>query len=103
MSGVDAPLALTCKEFVEVITAYLDGTLPPTEVARVDGHLAGCAGCRAYLSQMRQTIMGAGRPPRPRGAGRGRDEAAPARRLPRPEDHAARCHPLIRPRRASRP
>ena len=60
MSGVDAPLALTCKEFVEVITEYLDGTLPPTEVARVDGHLAGCAGCRAYLSQMRQTIMVAG-------------------------------------------
>jgi anti-sigma factor RsiW len=60
MSGVDPPLALTCKEFVEVITEYLDGTLPPTEVARIDGHLAGCAGCRAYLSQMRQTITVAG-------------------------------------------
>jgi anti-sigma factor RsiW len=50
------PLGLTCKEFVEVITEYLDGTLPPAERARVEAHLPGCRGCRAYLSQMRQTI-----------------------------------------------
>jgi anti-sigma factor RsiW len=60
MSPVGAPLALTCKEFVEVITAYLDGALAPAEAARVDQHLAGCAGCRAYLSQMRQTVRVAG-------------------------------------------
>jgi anti-sigma factor RsiW len=60
MSRVGTLLALTCKEFVEVITEYLDGTLPPAEVARIDGHLAGCTGCRAYLSQMRQTVRVAG-------------------------------------------
>jgi anti-sigma factor RsiW len=56
MSAVAAPLDLTCKEFVEVITEYLDGTLPPADAARVERHLAGCDGCRAYLSQMRRTI-----------------------------------------------
>jgi anti-sigma factor RsiW len=57
---VAAPLDLTCKEFVEVITEYLDGALPPADRERVDRHLAGCRGCRAYLSQMRQTIRVAG-------------------------------------------
>jgi anti-sigma factor RsiW len=56
MSPTAAPVALTCKEFAEVITEYLDGTLPPAERARVEAHLVGCRGCRAYLSQMRQTL-----------------------------------------------
>jgi anti-sigma factor RsiW len=47
---------LTCKELVELITEYLEGTLPPPERARFEAHLAGCRGCRAYLQQMRQTI-----------------------------------------------
>ena len=56
MSAMATPLGLACKEFVEVITEYLDGTLPPPERARVEAHLPGCRGCRAYLGQMRQTI-----------------------------------------------
>jgi len=60
MSSVGALLALTCKEFVEVITEYPDGTLPPAQMARVDRHLAGCRDCRAYLGQMRQTIKAVG-------------------------------------------
>jgi anti-sigma factor RsiW len=48
--------ALTCKELVEIVTGYLEGTLPPAEVARFEAHLPTCSGCRNYLEQMRQTI-----------------------------------------------
>jgi predicted anti-sigma-YlaC factor YlaD len=52
------PLAdeLACKELVELVTEYLEGTLPDRERARFGEHLGLCPGCRAYLEQMRQTI-----------------------------------------------
>jgi anti-sigma factor RsiW len=46
---------LTCKELVELVTAYLDGLLPSEERARFDEHLRDCPGCVAYLDQMRRT------------------------------------------------
>lgn len=45
-----------CRQFVEDVTAYLDGALPETVMALVEQHLADCAHCREYLSQMRRTI-----------------------------------------------
>jgi len=48
--------ALTCRELVELVTDYLEGSLPPTERARFESHLEGCDNCRRYLDQMRQTI-----------------------------------------------
>ena len=47
---------LACQELVELVTDYLEGTLPAAERARFEEHLEGCSGCRAYLEQMRQTI-----------------------------------------------
>jgi predicted anti-sigma-YlaC factor YlaD len=47
---------MACRELVEVITEYLEGTLDPVERRRFEQHLAGCAGCRDYLEQMRTTI-----------------------------------------------
>ena len=47
---------MECKELVEAITAYLDGTLPDTDRRRLDSHLAACPHCTKYLAQMRQTI-----------------------------------------------
>ncbi len=47
---------LTCKEVVELITDYLEGTLSEDLRLRMEEHLAGCDGCTAYLEQMRQTI-----------------------------------------------
>jgi predicted anti-sigma-YlaC factor YlaD len=43
-----------CQIFVEVVTDYLEGALPPDIVARIDTHLAGCPGCRSVLAQLRQ-------------------------------------------------
>jgi anti-sigma factor RsiW len=47
---------LTCHEVVEIITDYLEETLPPQDRRRVEEHLAVCDGCTAYVAQMRATI-----------------------------------------------
>jgi anti-sigma factor RsiW len=51
---------MPCQELVEVITDYLEGTLPEPDRARFEEHLAVCRGCRTYLAQMRQTIAATG-------------------------------------------
>jgi predicted anti-sigma-YlaC factor YlaD len=53
--------ALTCRELVELVTEYLEDTLPAAERVRFEEHLAGCRGCRNYLDQMRRTIQLSGR------------------------------------------
>lgn len=47
---------MACKELVETITAYLDGTLADADRRRFDAHLAECPLCTEYLAQMRRTI-----------------------------------------------
>jgi anti-sigma factor RsiW len=47
---------LTCHDVVEIITDYLEETLPPQDRRRVEEHLAACDGCTAYVEQMRATI-----------------------------------------------
>ena len=46
----------TCRELVELLSAYLDGELPPGEAARVEAHVAGCDGCAMVLDEFRDTI-----------------------------------------------
>jgi len=48
---------MTCKELVELVTEYLEGTLPDDTRTRMEDHLSGCEGCTNYLEQMRQTIL----------------------------------------------
>jgi anti-sigma factor RsiW len=45
-----------CKQFVEDVTAYLEGVLPADVVTRIEAHLADCPHCREYLEQMRETV-----------------------------------------------
>ena len=47
---------LTCAEFVELGTAFLDGTLDPITERRLVDHIPNCDGCERYLDQFRQTI-----------------------------------------------
>ena len=47
---------MTCEEFVELVTAYLEGTLPDEQRLAFDEHLALCPGCDRYLAQFRTTI-----------------------------------------------
>jgi predicted anti-sigma-YlaC factor YlaD len=47
---------LTCKELVEVVTDYLEGSMAPEDRVRFEEHLVDCPGCSAYLDQMRETV-----------------------------------------------
>ncbi len=51
---------LTCKELVELITGYLEGTLRGRQRRRFESHLAACDGCTRYLAQMEATIRATG-------------------------------------------
>ena len=57
------PRDIACIELVELLTDYLEGVLPPDEVAAVEAHLAICPPCRTYLAQMRATIDALGHVP----------------------------------------
>jgi anti-sigma factor RsiW len=47
---------ISCREIVELVTAYLEGALSERDRARFEAHLSGCDGCDNYLAQMRETI-----------------------------------------------
>ncbi len=47
---------LVCREFVELVTDYIEGTLPDDERARFEAHLAECDGCTNYLDDMRRIV-----------------------------------------------
>ncbi|MEV6448167.1 zf-HC2 domain-containing protein [Amycolatopsis sp. NPDC051716] len=54
---------MNCDEFVELVTAFLDGALDPATEARFVEHLALCEGCERYLEQFRTTITELGELP----------------------------------------
>jgi anti-sigma factor RsiW len=47
---------LTCPEFVELVTEYLEGALSPADRVRFEAHIDHCDGCGSYLVQFRETI-----------------------------------------------
>ena len=48
---------MTCQEFVELVTAYLEDALPDGQRAAFEEHLRLCPGCEHYLAQFRHTIQ----------------------------------------------
>ncbi len=48
--------ALTCRELVELVTGYLEGSLSRRDRVRFENHIAGCTNCTLYLEQFRETI-----------------------------------------------
>lgn len=47
---------LTCRELVELVTEYFEGSLAARDRERCEEHILSCPPCRAHLEQMRQTI-----------------------------------------------
>ena len=47
---------LVCREFVELVTDYLEGGLSARDRARFEAHLAECDGCAGYLEDMRRMV-----------------------------------------------
>jgi anti-sigma factor RsiW len=52
---------VTCREIVELMTEYMEGTLSAADRERFESHIAGCEGCREYLAEMRFTRLAVGR------------------------------------------
>ena len=52
---------MPCQELVELVTAYLDGSLSRSDRRRFRRHISGCDHCTAYVEQMRLVIEGSGR------------------------------------------
>ena len=52
---------ITCQEVVELVTDYLDRTLPPDEASLFEQHINFCDGCDWYVDQMRTTVATVGR------------------------------------------
>jgi len=52
---------LVCRDAVELVSDYLDGTLSRRQRRRLEKHLAGCDACTTYLDQMRATIAASGK------------------------------------------
>jgi anti-sigma factor RsiW len=52
---------MSCKELVELITEYFEGTLPKEARSRFELHLSFCRACREYLEQMRLTVKTLGK------------------------------------------
>ena len=52
---------MACQELVELVTEYLEGVLPPAELARFEAHLLECDDCPMYVEQLRTTIRLTGR------------------------------------------
>jgi anti-sigma factor RsiW len=51
----DRVLTVACREFVELVTEYLEGTLSEDLERAVAAHLELCDPCVVYLHQMRST------------------------------------------------
>jgi len=47
---------LVCREFVQLVTDYLEGVLPDDERLRFEAHLAECDGCTGYLEDIRRVV-----------------------------------------------
>jgi anti-sigma factor (TIGR02949 family) len=47
---------ITCKSFLDEMSDYLDGDLPPEFRASLEAHLAKCPQCWVLLDETRQTV-----------------------------------------------
>ncbi len=54
------PSPLVCRDAVELVSDYLDGTLSRRDRRRLEKHLAACDACSAYVEQVRATIAASG-------------------------------------------
>ena len=47
---------VTCQQFVELVTDYFEGALPPRTLSRVEEHLVMCDWCVTYVEQIQATV-----------------------------------------------
>jgi len=47
---------MQCKELIQLVTDYLEGTIAEAERVQVEAHAAECTWCERYIEQTRQVI-----------------------------------------------
>jgi predicted anti-sigma-YlaC factor YlaD len=47
---------ILCREFVELVTEYLEGALAAERVELVEQHLVMCDWCKTYVDQLEATV-----------------------------------------------
>ena len=47
---------ITCRQLIDQLDSYVDGSMPADARAEVDRHLAVCPDCVNYVNNYRQTI-----------------------------------------------
>jgi predicted anti-sigma-YlaC factor YlaD len=47
---------VVCREFVELVTDYWEGTLPEERTELVEEHLVMCDSCKIYFDQLDETV-----------------------------------------------
>jgi anti-sigma factor RsiW len=45
---------LVCRDGVEMLMDYLEGTLPPADREAIEAHVSGCPRCVAFVESYRQ-------------------------------------------------
>lgn len=53
-------MMVTCEQFVELVTEYLEDAMDAETRADFEAHVARCRGCETYLDQIRATVRQAG-------------------------------------------
>jgi anti-sigma factor RsiW len=48
---------LTCQEILDFLMQYLDGELPPEQLAHFERHIALCPPCLAYMDSYREAVQ----------------------------------------------
>ena len=74
MNGGSLGETMSCSEFVELVTDYLEGRMGDEERQRFDAHIEVCPPCLHYLAQMRITLEAVGRIPEESISAEARDE-----------------------------
>jgi len=54
---------LSCKELTEILTEYMEGSMPFSQRAALRFHLMMCEHCRAYVRQTKMTMKALGKLP----------------------------------------
>ena len=52
----NSPTMLRCRDILDLILAYQEGTLDPTERQAFEAHIADCVNCWRFLETYRETV-----------------------------------------------
>jgi hypothetical protein len=55
-NAATSPAMLRCRDVVDLVVGYLEGTLDPGERQALEAHIADCLNCWRFLQTYRETV-----------------------------------------------